>query len=250
MATVQDLCRYPIKGLSAEHLPRVALTPSQAMPGDRRFGLRHGASAYDLAHPTSQRKREFIMLAHTAELAKIHTVLDPDAGVMQIRVDGNTLFVGNVLSVPGRHGAEVVLNALIQDARGALQLVDAGVIALTDVEPPYLSIINLASLRDLEAKIGAVIDPLRFRGNIMIDGLAPWAEFDWVGKTITIGAVTLNVTKRIQRCVATAVNPVSAVRDIDIPALLRQHYDHMDCGVYAEVVRGGIVRPGDALTPP
>jgi uncharacterized protein len=245
--TITHLYRYPIKGLSAESMTRVALTPGHALPGDRRFALRHANSAFDPASPTWHRKREFSMLAHTAELATLQTTLDADTGMMRIGVAGQTVFAGNVLSAAGRHAAESAINAVIKDARGALQVVDAGNIALTDMQQPYISIINLASLREFAAKIGQPVDMSRFRGNIIIDGLAPWAEFEWVGKTIRIGSVVMSVPKRIERCAATTVNPSTAERDLDVPSLLRQHYGHIECGVFVAVTMGGEVGVGDVV---
>ena len=245
--TIVHLYRYPIKGLSPENIMHVALAPCHALPGDRRFALRHANSAFDLASPAWQRKREFAMLAHTAELAKLQTTLDSDTGMMRIGVAGQTVFAGNVLSASERSVAESAINAVIKDARGALQMVDAADIALTDMQQPYISIINLASLRDLADKIGQPVDVIRFRGNIILDGLAPWAEFDWVGKTIRIGSVAMMVSKCIERCAATAVNPITAQRDLDVPTLLRQHYGHIDCGVFAEVSVGGEIHVGDAI---
>lgn len=249
MPTVQAVFRYPIKGLSAEALHKVTLAPAKTCPGDRRFALRHAASAFNAAHPTWQRKSEFLMLAHTAELAKLHTALDPETGVMHIHAGGSTLFVGNVFSPAGRRGAEHVFNATLNDPRGPIQLIDAGSISLTDVEPPYVSIINPASVRDLAQKAKADIEPARFRGNILVDDLAPWAEFDWVGRTIHIGGVQFKVIKRIQRCAATHVNLQTAVRDLNVTACLRDHVGHMDCGIYAEVVSGGIIQVNDTVTP-
>ncbi|MSO96887.1 MAG: MOSC domain-containing protein [Rhodospirillaceae bacterium] len=244
---IEDLLRYQIKGLSAESLRQVALAPGYIFPGDRRFALRHAASAFDPANPSWQRKSEFLMLAHTAELAKVHTALNPDSGILKITHADNTLFVGNILNPAGKAGAESVFNALLKDPRGAIGLIDAGATWLTDVQPAYISIINLATLRDLESKTGQPVAASRFRGNIVIDGAEPWAEFGWVGKTIAMGSAQLKIVKRIGRCAATTVNPITASRDLDIPALLRQHYDHTDCGIYGEVVAGGEVRVGDCL---
>jgi hypothetical protein len=38
-ATVAAIYRYPVKGLSAERLDRVALTPGECLPHDRRFAI-------------------------------------------------------------------------------------------------------------------------------------------------------------------------------------------------------------------
>ncbi len=248
MAQVQALYRYPIKGFSGERLSRVDLSPHKTITGDRRFGVKHANSAFDQAHPAWHKKREFLQLAHTADLVKVHTHLNDATGVMHIMANGSDVFVGNIFSDAGRRGADMVLNTLLQDARGPVQLVDAGAQSLTDVEPPYLSIINLASLRELSDKAQSPLDPIRFRGNIMIESDAPWAEFEWVGRTLKIGATECKVIKRIQRCVATSVNPITAARDVEIPALLQGVYGHMDCGIYVEVLQGGVIQDGDAVS--
>ena len=55
----------------------------------------------------------------------------------------------------------------------------------------------------------------RFRGNVWLDGLEPWAEFDLVGRDIRVGAATLRVRERITRCKATTVNPETGRIDAD-----------------------------------
>jgi uncharacterized protein YcbX len=52
---------------------------------------------------------------------------------------------------------------------------------------------------------------------------------------------------RIPRCAATSVNPETAQRDLTVPKALKQHFGHVDMGVYAEVVRGGRVAVGDPV---
>ncbi len=120
----------------------------------------------------------------------------------------------------------------------------------TDFRSGFVSLINLASVEALGGVMGASIDPLRFRGNLHIDGLAPWAELDLVGQVLTTSAgVRLKVIKRIPRCAATEVNLETATRDLAIPKALMQTYGHVDCGIYAEVLTGGAIVPGDELAP-
>jgi uncharacterized protein len=56
--------------------------------------------------------------------------------------------------------------------------------------------------------------------------------------------------KRIVRCAATNVEPGTGIRDLQIPKTLMQVFGHMDCGIYAEVVTGGEIAAGDAITEP
>ena len=64
--------------------------------------------------------------------------------------------------------------------------------------------------------------PLRFRGNLYVDGWPAWHEFDLLGQTLAIGDARLKVVKRIVRCAATNVDPDTGIRDLDIPQTLMQ----------------------------
>ena len=110
-----------------------------------------------------------------------------------------------------------------------------------------VSLINMASLHDYEAKVGARRHRRRFRANVWFSGAAPWSERTWVGQQIQLGGAVLRVTKGIVRCPATEVNPVSAERDADPVAELRQLYGHTELGVHAKVIEGGRFALGDAI---
>jgi uncharacterized protein YcbX len=92
------------------------------------------------------------------------------------------------------------------------------------------------------------VDPLRFRANVYIEGLAPWVEFSWLDKEISVGPTRLAVFKRIKRCDATNVDPTTAARDMAIPAILMRTWGHSDLGVYATVVEGGTVSVGSEVS--
>jgi hypothetical protein len=113
-----------------------------------------------------------------------------------------------------------------------------------------VSVVNLASVRDLAERIGREVDPLRFRANVYLDGVEPWAERDWVGGSLTLGPTGATVLANTPRCAATTVNPRTADRDIKVLKELAYHYGHTDCGCYVQIVTPGIVRPGDPVTLP
>jgi len=96
--------------------------------------------------------------------------------------------------------------------------------------------------------VGRPVDPMRFRGNLYVEGWPAWYEFDLLDREITIGVqARAKVVKRIARCAATNVEPATGIRDLDIPPTLMRHLGHADCGVYAEVVTGGAISIGDAV---
>ena len=78
-------------------------------------------------------------------------------------------------------------------------------------------------------------------------GWPAWHEFDLMGEELSAGGARLKVVKRIVRCAATNVDPQTGIRDMEIPPTLMRTFDHMDCGVYAEVIGAGDVRIGDAI---
>jgi uncharacterized protein YcbX len=117
---------------------------------------------------------------------------------------------------------------------------------MTDTDFPSISVKSLASLRALSQRMGIPLTPRRFRGNIWLDGLAPWEEFDWVGREIAVGGARLRVVERVIRCNLTKTNPETGIRDADTLGALSAHYGHKDFGVYCQVIDGGVVAEGDA----
>jgi uncharacterized protein YcbX len=70
-----------------------------------------------------------------------------------------------------------------------------------------------------------------------------------VGRELEAGAgVRLKVSKRIQRCAATDVDPDTGIRDLSIPRTLMKTLGHVDCGIYAEVIEGGTIAAGDRIS--
>ena len=119
---------------------------------------------------------------------------------------------------------------------------------MTDSDFPSVSILNRASLAALGARLGKPLAMERFRGNVWLDGLEPFAEFDLVGRDIRLGGASLRVRERITRCKATTVDPDTGIGDADTLGALRAGWGHEDFGVYAEVVAGGRVALGDTAT--
>ena len=58
--------------------------------------------------------------------------------------------------------------------------------SFSDVAAKCLHIVNLASVRELERTLGRPVDPLRFRANLYLEGMEPWAEFDWLDTQIDV----------------------------------------------------------------
>ncbi len=247
-ATVTSIYRYPVKGLTPEKLDRVALTPGATLPFDRAYAIENGGGRFDPAAPRHLPKISFLMLMRDERLATLDCRFDDATETLTIRRDGKQVARGELKTPIGRQMIEQFMAAYMKDSlRGAPKVQRAEGHSFSDVAAKCLHIVNLASVRELERHVGRPVDPLRFRANIYIDGLPAWEEFRWMNKDITIGAVKLDVFKRTQRCEATNVDPVTAQRDMAVPATLIRSYGHCDLGIYAKVTTGGEVKSGDVV---
>jgi len=244
---IASLYRYPVKGLSPERLTTAELAAGRYFPGDRLFAIENGPSGFDPAEPVHQPKIRYLMLMRNEMLARLRTRYDDASGDLVIGLDGKEVLRAATVTPEGREQIAAFFQDFMPDAlRGKPQLLTApSNYRFTDSRSGFVSIINLSSVADLASRIGAVIDPLRFRGNIMVEGLAPWAENDLVGLHLTTpSGLRLRAIKRIERCAATNVDPVTAARDMQIPKALMQAYGHVDCGIYCEVLDGGALAEG------
>lgn len=246
-ATVESLYRYPVKGFSPERLQSEPLARHATIPGDRVYAVENGPSGFDPEAPAYQPKTKFLCLMKNARLARLRTTLDPETH--DWRVEGDAAATFRLSSEDGRAAAEAFLtDFMAEEARGPLKVLVAPGHSFSDVGKPLVSIINLATVAALGLALGRSVDPLRFRANVYLTGLPPFVELDWVGQRAMLGTAEIAFVKRTRRCAATNVDPVTAERDMEIPASLLRLYDHMDCGVYAEVRAGGLLNAGDSLT--
>ncbi|WP_207483700.1 MOSC domain-containing protein [Arenibaculum pallidiluteum] len=251
VGTVERILRYPVKGLSAESLDGVELQACEGLPQDRRFAIVHGAAGIDPAEGGWRPKSAFVTLVKHERLAALESRFDDATGYLEILRRGRRIVRGQITVPQGRLILDQFLAAYLKsELPGTPRIIEAPGVMFTDTEEKLVSLINLASVHDLEQRIvGAPVDPLRFRGNLLLGGLQPWEEAHWVGSRIRIGAAELEVVRTIGRCAATNVEPGSGQRDLNIPQALRRGYGHTDCGVYARVVVGGAIAPGDAVAP-
>ena len=257
MATVTALYRYPVKGLSAEPCAALRLNPDSGLSLDREYALALGTTAFDPERPEPLDKGYFLMLRSNEALAALATRFDAATGQLVIARDGQTLLAADLATPEGREAVEHFFEAYIGPAaKGRPRLVRADGHRFTDgsvISPTLMravSLVNLASVRALEAKVEGPIDPLRFRANIYVDGLEAWEELGWAGQEIAIGGLRLRGLARTPRCAAVDVNPRTAERDTNLPRALKRHFGHVDLGLYLEVLAEGEVALGDPLSAP
>ncbi len=250
--TIAHIRRYPVKGLSAEALASVVLEAGGGVAEDRRFALAHTPVHFDRDSPRWLPKTSFLMLMRNERLAALETRFDEATGVLTVFRDGKEVARGRITEPVGRAVIEDFFAAYMKgEARGKPRLLEAPPGHMfSDHAARLISLINLASVRDLERVVGAPVDPVRFRANLYFEGLDPWAEFAWVDTDIAVGAARLRITARIDRCAATNVDPASGARDMNIPKALQRGFGHPNMGVYATVIAGGPVSVGDEIRAP
>ena len=256
-ARVVSLHRYPVKGFPAEEVARAHLEPGAGIPGDRVLAVSDGSAppVPDRWNPWARffaLKKRPDLAGWTVRTAPDGTVAltppvpqDPAAeAAAPIRIDPADACSRQAAAARiARHlpGADpAVVQVLTANS-------PAGPQGMFDSERGHVSLIFLDTVRALSRADGRPVDPARFRGNLLLEGLEPFAEFGLVGAVVRVGGARLLIRQTIERCTATTVRPGAAVRDLNVPRMLATHCGHIHCGLYGEVLTPGAVGPGDAL---
>jgi uncharacterized protein len=115
-----------------------------------------------------------------------------------------------------------------------------------DFEP--LHVTTEATRRAAEEVAGRDLDQRRFRANLHLDLEAPaFAESGWMGRTLRVGDLALQIVAPCIRCVIPTRDP-DAPRD-RVPALMRwlAREQARTYGVYARPAGRGALRAGDPV---
>lgn len=247
--TITSLERHPVKGFTPEKVLAVGLAEGAGMPFDRQWAVEDGPSGFNPDAPAFVSKMKFTVLAKIPSVAGLCTRYDEETGRFHVSAPDGAVGVYDLSQAQGRAGLAAFLSAALAGlVHGPLKVVEGpGSHRFTDHPEGAISLVNLASVRDLEEKLGASVDPQRFRANIYIDGWPAWAEADLAGAHVLAGGAVLEGFKPIVRCAATHVNPKTAVRDLDVVRGLYDAYGHMNFGLYLKVRSGGKVAVGDPV---
>lgn len=248
-AVITSLFRYPVKSFAAEPLASAELRPSCSFSGDRAYALQSSlVAAADRTNDEAVPGLLFLRLLRAPALAGLTVALNDASQVLHVKRGEQNLLSADLTSKEGRKTLETfVRSGLGPDYKKGVYVVAKTERDFSRGMDTYLHIINLASIRDLEQRIGAPIDPLRFRPNVIIDGLPAWSELELAGQILTVNTASLEVTKRAERCPATTCNPQTGIADLKIPDVLRATFRHKDFGIYARVLNPGNIKPGDHI---
>ena len=244
--TLAALWRHPVKSLGCEALDRVTLTPGATLPLDRTWALAHAASAFDFAAPGWVHCRNFLRVTHAPALAQVRAAWED--GRLTLTGPGVAPLTADPDSAEGADAIAHWAEAFAEGGRPGPYRLARAPQAMTDSDFASVAVLSLASLRALSQRVGRALDPRRFRGNLWLEGAAPWEEAEWVGRTLAVGAARLRVREPIWRCVATEANPDTGRRDAAVLEGLREATGDTAFGLYAEVVEGGEIAVCDAVT--
>ena len=230
MIRMAKICRHPIKSIGFEELASASL---------------HDAAKVD------------VLTAWLPKMNFLRGVAGPELMAIRARLDENARRVtlthpvsGEITVAPDTDSAALLdwLRPLWPKDRPApARVACVPGQAMTDVPEPYVAVLNLASNADLGARMGCDLSIHRWRGNLWLEGMDPWAEWDLLGRTLRIGGAELRVEQRITRCKATIVNPDTGAVDADTLGALQNGFGHQDFGTYARVTKSGPIACGDPV---
>ena len=244
--TLQSIWRFPVKGFPGQTLSSTDLIKGAGIPGDRRYAITNGTVDSGEWMPA----RSFFinavndgMMKHKLSFKNNCIVLENTRGKkITIAPDDTEKLEGANAQI-----AEFMEPVGVSDDLPPPKIIDRVAHSNWDYVDTPISIINMETVRQVGTAIGAKLDPARFRGNLIVDGLPAWHEFNWMGKRIQVGDCILEVHRPIDRCPTPGVNPKTGERDVEVAKGLQEHFGHVFCGVYANVVESGKVNSGDAL---
>ncbi len=264
LGSVVSLWRYPVKSMMGEELNAAGFT-ERGLLGDRAYALVDPSNGKVVSAKNPKKwGRLFAFRAALAESPRGGEKIPPARITLP---DGTTVtseqgdlnqILSNVL------GREVTLATTAPNTPSLEEYwPDIDGLAhretVTDESMPAGTFFDLAVVHVLTT---GTIDRLRelypqgrfevrrFRPNIVVEpasGEKNFVENAWIGHTLAIGdEVRLSITGPCPRCVMTTLPQGDLPRDPRILRTAAQH-NEVNVGVYAAVLRGGMIRRGDPV---
>lgn len=269
--TVQTIWRYPVKSMMGEEIATGAVT-ARGVTGDRAYALVEQAS--NRAAPARTWAGR---LLHYRAHFLTEPVPDRPAPAVRITCPDGTLLTSTASDLEERLSADFgrTLSFMAVAPAGLLVEFPAGTLAgklvhLTEIpmagaapagtffDYACLHLIATATLDHLQrAYPQGQFDGRRFRPNFVVRTTRePFIENSWAGRTLALGdEVVLRATLPTPRCVMTTLPQGHLPQDPGILRTVAQQnlldlgkFGRSAClGVYADVVKPGVVRRGDTV---
>ena len=245
---IDELWQFPVKGLGGVRLDSADLVAGQPFPGDRQFAITTGHPRLaDIPDGDWQKKAAFLQLMTHERLAALDYHFD--GAVMRISDDGQEQLAADMDSVEGAAAITGFFADLLGDSlAGSPRLMRINGGAYTDQKAPWISLGGTASVVHVAQTMGHQPDARRYRLNVMLETRSPFEEADLIGHRIALGDTVLHVVEPVGRCAAIDVDPETGARGPHLLPSMQTSFGHTDLGIFAEIIEGGTVRPGDRLT--
>lgn len=236
--TLQQMWRYPVKGMAAEPLDE-ALVTFAGILGDRVYAFADPAKHTDFPWVTARTWPRMILLKTNFSGPAPTSEEYPNAEKFRCEVTAED---GRRFEVQ----AAELRDFLAQKFGHAVEF-RFSERSMQDSRP--ISIFGKNSLEALCGETGVKSDARRFRANFVVDwaNAEPRHEESLIGKRIKIGErVELIVAKRDMRCKIITLDPETAEATPKVLEVVARRYEGC-AGVYAVVLREGVIRRGDQV---
>jgi hypothetical protein len=253
MPTVTRFNVTPVKSTALHHPDEIHLGPRGAV-GDRTFFFVDGEGR----RVSGATKAPILPIRAAYDAGREWLELTLPNGVVAA---GSALADGHALEVDF-YGRTVPAHLVEGDFAEALSTYAGHELLLArrdhdgdalDVRP--VTLVSLESVAELARRGGhdGVLSPGRFRMTIEVEGVSsPHEEDGWHSRRVVIGEAELLVGDQVPRCVVTTLDPDTGRRDFPTLHVIKEYRGltrkgNVHFGVYADVVRPGVVRVGDAV---
>lgn len=222
--TVTSLRRYPVKSMGGEALQSVELD-HRGLVGDRWYAVRDEQGHFASGKNTRRFHRRDAIFEYAA-----HSI---DGGVTVVR-GGESWTVGDP-------GLDVDLSLRMSAA--------VSIAAERDVphqDMGAVSLIGTSTLAWCAERWDVNADPRRLRVNLVVETSEPFEEEDWAGRRASVGDAVIELVERCPRCRMIDINQDGATATGRWLRRLGAERD-LFLGMYADVVRPGLIAVGDPL---
>jgi uncharacterized protein YcbX len=223
---IQHIARYPVKSMQGEVLEEAPMA-FHGIPGDRAY-------TFLRANDDLRQMWPFLTARDCPALMRYQPEWEAGARLPEL-----------FIRTPGGQRLPILSEELRADVeRQVGQPVRLHADYRGNKDVAYASIISTATIRALAEAAGVEPDHRRWRMNLVVDAaIEPFAEREWLGRTVAIDDVRLAVTEQDRRCVMTTFDPETGA---STAAVLKKTGELNDAfaGVYASVTAVGAVHVG------